>query len=215
MSPKLSDLSSIGAILAVWSLAAYLYPSLPDPMPVHWNLDGEVDGYSTRLWGIAVLCLLPLGVFLLLRVLPSISPQGFRMDRFERALDMIVLAITLAISGLVALALLAAAGGDVPTGTLRPLILGGLFVVIGNFLGKVQRNFFVGIRTPWTLASDEVWARTHRVGAWLFVLAGVAICATALEPRWFLRVLVAAIGGAAILSVAYSFVVYRRLHGFH
>ena len=100
-----------------------------------------------------------------------------------------------------------------PVVTVITLLVGGLFVVVGNYLGKVRRNFFVGIRTPWTLASDEVWARTHRVGGWLFVLAGIAIVASAGGSRQLLPVvLLASVGTAALISVAYSYVVYRKLH---
>ena len=100
-----------------------------------------------------------------------------------------------------------------PALTVMKLLVGGLFVVIGNYLGKVRRNFFVGIRTPWTLTSDEVWARTHRVGGWLFVLAGIAIIASAGSSRLVLPlVLLASVGTAALISVAYSYLVYRRLH---
>jgi uncharacterized membrane protein len=212
--PRTSDVLSLAAVLALAALAAYLYSSIPEAMPVHWNVDGEIDGYAPRFRGIATVLLLPVGVFALLRVLPSISPIGFRIDRFRNVFDIIVLTIMLALCGIGALVLLAAAGSDVPAGTLRPLIIGGIFVVIGNFLGKVRRNFFVGIRTPWTLASDEVWVRTHRLGGWLFVLAGIAVAASAVDPRRFVVVLLAAIGAAAILSVGYSLILYWKLHGF-
>jgi uncharacterized membrane protein len=127
--------------------------------------------------------------------------------------DIISLALTLMLGGVAAVMLLAASGSDVPALTVMKLLIGGLFVVIGNYLGKVRRNFFVGIRTPWTLTSDEVWARTHRVGGWLFVLAGIAIIASAGSTRLVLPlVLLASVGTAALISVAYSYLVYRQLH---
>lgn len=214
MRYKLCDTLSIAAILALGALAVYLYPDIPDPMPTHRDLNGAIDGVSTKAWGMTLSLMLPLLLFLVLKLLPLISPQGFRMEKFQNVMDILVLTITLAVSGMSAMALIAATGSGVPVGTWRALILGSTFLVVGNFLGKIRRNFFVGIRTPWTLASEEVWARTHRVGAWLFMLAGLAIVFLAGDPEKFLVVLLAAVGAAAIISVAYSFLLYWKLHGF-
>jgi len=91
--------------------------------------------------------------------------------------------------------------------------VGVLLVILGNFMGKVTRNFFVGIRTPWTLASEEVWLRTHRFGGRLFVLAGLVLFVLAvLGGGWVVAVI--AIGSATVLSVVYSYLVYRRVEGF-
>jgi uncharacterized membrane protein len=90
--------------------------------------------------------------------------------------------------------------------------LGILFVVIGNLLGKVTRNFFVGIRTPWTLASEEVWYRTHRLAGKLFVAAGLVVAATSFL-RWSVWPIMISIGLASLVPVVYSYVIYRRLEG--
>ena len=95
----------------------------------------------------------------------------------------------------------------------QPRVVGLLFVVMGNFLGKVRKNFFLGIRTPWTLASDEVWAKTHRLGGWCFVTAGVFMAimgVVAPTSTWF----IAAIIAIALIPVVYSFFAYRKIEGF-
>jgi uncharacterized membrane protein len=94
-----------------------------------------------------------------------------------------------------------------------PLMTGGLFILIGNYLSKFPRNFFVGIRTPWTLASDEVWNRTHRLGGWVFILAGLVLAATAFFPG-AMPVVIVVVVVAALVPVLYSLWLYRRLHGF-
>ena len=91
--------------------------------------------------------------------------------------------------------------------------VGILLAVLGNFLGKVTRNFFVGIRTPWTLASDEVWYKTHRLGGKLFVLAGLAVFVLSLAGAGPIAVGVV-IGAAALISVVASYLFYRRIEGF-
>jgi uncharacterized membrane protein len=88
--------------------------------------------------------------------------------------------------------------------------MGVLFVVMGNLLGKVTRNFFVGIRTPWTLANEEVWNRTHRLGGKLFVVAGLVVVAAAFTGVSMWPVFIA-IGLAGLIPIVYSYVLYRRL----
>jgi uncharacterized membrane protein len=213
MKLRLTDVLCLGAVAAVGALAWCLYAAIPERMPTHWNAAGEVDGYMRRPLAIMTSIALPLVTYAVLRLLPRISPVGFKMDEFQHVTDAINLAITLVLAGVAAVVLLAASGSDMPVITVVTLLTGGLFVVIGNYLGKVRKNFFVGIRTPWTLASDEVWARTHRVGGWLFVLAGIAIVASAGSARPLLPVvLLASVGSAALISVVYSYLVYRNLH---
>ncbi|MEZ4364105.1 MAG: SdpI family protein [Kofleriaceae bacterium] len=94
-----------------------------------------------------------------------------------------------------------------------PAALGGLLVVFGNFMGKLTRNFFVGIRTPWTLASEEVWLRTHRLGGKVIVLAGLGLVLSSALGGGFVFV-IAAIALVAVIPIVYSYVLYRRLEGF-
>ncbi|TDJ33558.1 MAG: SdpI family protein [Gammaproteobacteria bacterium] len=201
-------------IIMAFAATALLYPSLPDPMPSHWNAAGEVDDYMALPWGALILPLVMLGTWLLFLALPAISPRGFRMSRFMGAYATIIntiLAFLLLVSGTV---LTAAMGYAVEINRVVPIGIGILFVVIGNYLGKTTRNFFLGIRTPWTLASDEVWRRTHRLAGWLFVLAGLIIAATGVFNIVRVWLFVGVVLVAALLPVIYSFFAYRQLEGF-
>lgn len=208
MSDVLGFLLVAGAFFAV----TVLYASLPDPMPTHWNAAGQVNGWMPKFWGAYLLPLLMAGMWLLFLVLPKISPRGFEMEPFLRAwgvLKVTILALMATIGGLV---LRAAQHGGEMSQTPIFVALGILFAVIGNLLGKVTRNFFVGIRTPWTLASEEVWLRTHRLAGKLFVAAGLLMAASALVglPLWsFIGLLVV----ASLVPVVYSYVIYRRIEG--
>jgi uncharacterized membrane protein len=91
--------------------------------------------------------------------------------------------------------------------------VGLLLVILGNFMGKLTRNFFIGIRTPWTIASEEVWLRTHRLGGKLFVVAGLVLFFSSLLGGGWIPAAVA-IGAAALISVVYSYLLYRRIEGF-
>ena len=126
---------------------------------------------------------------------------------------------TVVVAGIDAAALLAASGRHVPLLVVAQLLMGGLFIVLGNYSGKVRRNYFIGIRTPWTLASEEVWSRTHRFGGWVFVIAGIALVALAWAPATtpaeFPLTLLGVTGVAAVVVVVYSYFVYRGLYGKH
>lgn len=199
-------------VIASFALAAALYSRLPDPVPTHWNLRGEADGFTPKPWGAFVLPLVTAGCWLLFLVLPRLSPRGYRLDRFARVYGIIQVVITGFMFALTCLALLAAIGVPVAMDRVLYAGLGALFIVLGNYLGKVTRNFFVGIRTPWTLASDEVWLRTHRLGSRCFVAGGIVALVGGLAGGGA-PLLVTAVGIAALVPVVYSYVIYRRLEG--
>jgi len=209
------------AILASWALAVAsfvltvaLYSRLPDPVPTHWNLRGEADGFSPKPLGPFTIPLLLLVSCVMLPVLPRISPKDFGMERFRRAFDRIVLATASFLFALDILVLLMAIGARISVGRAVFTMVGALFVVFGNFMGKLTKNFFIGVRTPWTLASEEVWLRTHRLAGKVLVLAGIAVVATGLLGVSAVVPLVI-LGLAAIIPVVYSYVVYRRLERFN
>jgi uncharacterized membrane protein len=210
-------LLSIGltALAASASLVAYFgfHDRLPAQVPIHWNLRGEVDRTVPRDGALSYLLLLP-GVMaatvLLTVLLPWLSPRQFDVERFRDTYDYLM-ALVVAVFGYVhGVTLLAALGLGFD---LNRVLLGGLFLflaALGNVLGKVQRNFWVGVRTPWTLASEAVWVRTHRLAAWTFVAGGLLAFATVLLG---LPPLVGFLlfGLAALVPVVYSLVLYKQL----
>lgn len=213
MSKRLADGLSLFFIAAIAGLAIYLYPDLPDPMPSHWNASGEVDGTLPKPWGVWLLPLAAVFVLAVMKLIPVISPKGFRTDEFAgvlRLFQVLLVAFTAIVGALV---LLAAMGSDVRMEVWIPIGVGLLFIVLGNYLGKVRKNFFLGIRTPWTLASDEVWARTHRLGGRVFVAGGLLLIAAAFVPA-IANGLVVVILALAVIPVVYSYVLYRRIEGF-
>jgi uncharacterized membrane protein len=201
-------------LVGMFGLAAWFYPLLPDPMPIHWNAAGEADDWTPKPWGVIILPLVTLGLWVLFAVLPLISPKGFRLDAARRAYDIIWFVMILFMGAVQLMTYLEALGRGGPgVEQIIPLMTGGLFILIGNYLSKFPRNFFVGIRTPWTLASDEVWNRTHRLGGWVFILAGLVLAAAAFFPG-AMPVFIVVVVVAALVPVLYSLWLYRRLHGF-
>ncbi len=209
---RMSDVLGLLLVVAMFVAVAIQYPSLPDPMPTHWNAAGQVNGWMPKFWGAYLPPLLMAGMWLLFLVLPKISPRGFEMEPFLKAWGVLKVTILAVMAYIGVLVLRAARSGGELSPTAIFVALGVLFAVIGNLLGKVTRNFFVGIRTPWTLASEEVWYRTHRLAGKLFVAAGLFTAAASLAG---LRVwpLVASIAVASVVPIVYSYVIYRRLEG--
>ncbi|MBT8102464.1 MAG: SdpI family protein [Gammaproteobacteria bacterium] len=195
------------------AVSAYLYPTLPEQIPTHWNLAGEVDDYTPKPWGVLIMPLAAVFVFVIMKLIPVISPRGFRTDQFRGVLNIFTVTLVGFMSAVALLVLLAASGRNVHMNEMIFAGVGLLFIVLGNYLGKVRKNFFIGIRTPWTLASDEVWNRTHRLGGWIFVLIGFFLFLNAFirfPEGW----LIGSIVVVALVPIVYSYVLYRKVEGF-
>jgi uncharacterized membrane protein len=200
-------------IAATVAVAIILYPNLPDQIPTHWNLEGEVDDYTAKPWGVAILPLSAILVFVVMRLIPVISPKGFRTDKFMDVIDVFTVTLVGFMCGVAVLVLLEANGQDIRINEMIFTGVGLLFIVLGNYMGKVRKNFFIGIRTPWTLASDEVWSRTHRLGGKVLILIGLFMILNSFV-RFSERWLIAAIVVVALIPVVYSYVIYRKIEGF-
>jgi len=208
-----ADIISTLFIIATLVVAAILYPSLPEMIPTHWNAQGEIDGYMKKPGGVLMMPAMALATFIIMKIIPVISPKGFRTDKFSDVIGVLQVTLVGFMSIVAILVLLEAHGLNVLINEVIIAGVGLLFVVIGNYLGKVRKNFFIGIRTPWTLASDEVWNRTHRMGGKLFMLSGVIIWLGALlrlPLTWTVGVAV----GLVLIPVVYSYFLYRQIEGF-
>lgn len=195
-----------------------MFPFLPDRVPIHWNAAGQVNGYASKWFTLLFYPLMSIGIVGLIRGLMAISPK---LDRQGQRANMNIVSIVFA--GVVLLMLIIqlasiaiALNMPVDMSFVITLALSVLFLVIGNFLGKVRRNLSgIGIRTPWTLANDTVWERTHRLGGWLFVAVGLLGIVCSFVSALRLIVVVGGVLLVAIITTIYSYVVYQRVvtHG--
>jgi uncharacterized membrane protein len=200
-------------VAAAVLMSALFYPRLPETMPRHWNLHGQPDRFLHKPFGPFVGPAVMAGLFLVFLALPAISPRGFRFDSFRPVWEILQVAILGLIFFFHTLVLFSAMGKPVDMNRAVETGVGLLLMVLGNFMGKIMRNFFVGIRTPWTIASEEVWLRTHRLGGKLFVLAGLVVFGSA-RLGWGWIPGAVAIGAATLISVVYSYLIYRQIEGF-
>lgn len=188
-----------------------VYPDLPERVPSHWNLSGEIDGWTSKRWGVFVMPLLLVGGLAMFHFLPRIDPRGANYSKFKGTYEILIITSMIFILG-VHLAMLATAlGKDVSMERLMPIGVGVLFMVIGNLLPRTRPNWFMGVRTPWTLSSDRVWDRTHRLSGHLFVGAGLLILLAALfAPRQATIVMSSSAVVIAVFAFAYSYVIWKQ-----
>ncbi len=195
---------------AMFVLAAVVWRSAPDQIPVHWGLSGEPDRYGGKFQGLLLLPLITLGLYLAMLLLPRVDPRRANYALFEGAYGAIRLSTVVFMGLIYGLILLWVRGVELDVAVVVPVLVGGLLVVIGNLLGKSRPNWFVGIKTPWTLDSKRSWVKTHRLGGWTFVLLGLAFVVLGLAgPAWAIPALVAATAGCLLWLFVYSYLAWR------
>lgn len=203
-------LAGLALIVISFAAAAVLYPHLPDHVPTHWNISGQVDDYSAKWTVLVIFPGLMLGTMGLMAALPWLSPRHFEVEAFRSAYLYIMVVVVAFMAYVQALTLRAAWSGQM---NMNKAIMGGvclLIALLGNVLGKVRRNFYIGIRTPWTIADERVWNATHRLGARTFVVGGLVGFLFAMAWNWPWLSLGSVLSGALVPAI-YSLVYYKRL----
>ena len=200
-----------GAAMLLFTAA--VYSRLPAELPTHWNAAGEVDGWSSRFVGSILLPVIALTTWALINWLPSIDPRRANYDKFRGAYELMANALVAFMTLVHVLVLGVGLGWTLPVGRIIFAATGMLFLVIGNILPLARPNWFFGIRTPWTLTSDRVWDRTHRLGGYLFMICGLLfLVAAAVGRTRYFQVLGPAVIVMALVLVGYSLVSWKREH---
>lgn len=213
MKARTADILSALFIAAAAALAAVLYTDLPAQIPTHWNAAGEIDDYSPKGWGIVMLLGMGVLVWIIMKLIPVISPKGYRTETFAEIVNLFQVVLVAFMSGICVLVLLESYGINVRINESIFIGVGLLLFILGNYMTKMRKNFFLGIRTPWTLASDEVWSRTHRVGGPIFMAGGLLLAVSAFLPIRA-EAMAAVVVVIALVPVVYSYFVYRSVEGF-
>jgi uncharacterized membrane protein len=211
MSLRRSHLA--GGLLVVLSavMSALAFPEMPAEVATHWNAAGEADGQTPKLVALALFPALSAGMLALFAFLPRIDPLGENVAAFREEYDTFVVLLIAFLTYVHGLVLAANAGYEFEMlQTLAPAI-GALYYYVGVLTAHAEQNWFVGIRTPWTISNEEVWNRTHERAAPLFKLAGVAAVSGALVPNYAELLVVAPVVAVALYGTVYSYVAYRQV----
>jgi len=206
-----AELPTLIVIVLMWGLAAWAWPRVPAPMPVHFDLAGTADRFGSRTEGLLLLPIVVSFLYALLLVWPRLDPRRGTFALFARPYALVRLTVftlfLLVYSSLVATAL----GRPVRVDSIISVAAAIAIVLLGNYLPKIQPNWIIGVRTPWTLSSDLAWRRTHRLAGPLLVAAGFLSLAVALfRPDAATYVMLSLLVVTAVISAIYSYLVWRQ-----
>jgi len=198
-------------IILTFITAIYSYPNLPDKIPTHWNSAGQVDNYGGKN-SILIIPFVLLGIYLLFLVIPKIAVFQKNVDDFYKShmfgfkLIMILFLFIIYI-----FTLLSSFGYNLKINYFIFPTLGIMFYYIGYMIKNAKRNFFIGIRTPWTLANDKVWEKTHERGSLLFKILGVyTIIFTFFTSEYAIWFFLVPLFASVIYLFAYSYFIFKK-----
>ena len=192
-------------------LAIVVFPKLPVQVPAHWNYRGEVDGYMGRFWGAFMLPVVTLAMYLLFLIIPGIDPKKRNIAKFRGYFDNFIILIMLFMMTMFVYTLLWTFGHQISITYFMTVAFAILFYYVGVLIGNAQQNWFIGIRTPWTLDNVEVWDKTHQLGGKLYQwVAGLSLLGLFFADQAIIITLVL-ISGVSVFLVVYSYVLHRQL----
>ncbi|MCM1466919.1 MAG: SdpI family protein [Alistipes sp.] len=183
-----------------------VYDALPDMVPTHWGADGEINGYSSKAF--AVFGLPVFLAFLNVIVNVAVMADPKKVNHSEKMKAVVAWFIAVLSLIVVPVCLLAAQGISVNVSFIVPLIVGVIFLLVGNYLPKCKRNYTIGIKLPWTLDSDENWNRTHRLAGYVWTVGSLLFLLAALFGKGLLMLPIMIL--MAVIPCVYSFILYRK-----
>jgi uncharacterized membrane protein len=202
-------------ILAIVTLPfiylAYIWKELPNKVPMHWNIKGEIDRYGDKSELIIIPLLLPLLVYIIFLVVPKIDPKN-KLNKMGNKLQTIKFFLTTFMSILALFIIYTAKNESFTNPNYIILLIGVLFIILGNYFKTIKPNYFIGIRTPWTLENETVWKKTHELGGKLWFLGGIIVVLSSLllfkKQNFTLFLIITGI--ITIIPIVYSYITFKN-----
>lgn len=210
MSNKVTNIWAAALILAALVISLALFSSLPAEMISHWNASGQPDGSTSRTSAVFLVPGMMVMMNLILMGIPLIDPLKHNIDTFRSSYNILIVVINVYMLYIHLVTLLWNLGLRVDMNLLLAPAMGVLFYAAARLMEKAKRNWFIGVRTPWTLSSDTVWEKTHRRAALIFKGMAALMLLMLVLPGWFLLILIVPIFAAMIYLVIYSYVLFRQ-----
>ena len=210
---KKSYLAAVFVVVLSFAVTAYFYPNLPENMATHWNTKGEVDSYMPRFWGSMLVPLMSLGMLGLFAVLPKIDPLKANYKFFGKYYQLVVMSVLVFLLYVHAITLMFNSGYEINMtySVVAPLSI--IFILVGYAMTKTKRNWFMGIRNPWTLNSDTVWRKTHDLGGKLFAVYGIILIFAVIFgfiEDYLLYIIVIPVFVIVAITFIYSYFIYKK-----
>lgn len=199
-------------IIILASLASiYFYPLFPEQVPIHWNFQGEPDNWGSAKFAAFFFPVIIMGMYLLFLFIPYIDPKKERYDQFKNVYHIFKVLLILFMAAIYFISSFNAIGYNISINTWVPSMVGLLFIVLGNYMSKIKFNWFIGIRTPWTLSNEEVWNKTHRFGGKVFIFAGLLFILGQFSPDNFRAPLfIVSVAIVLLGTIGYSYLAYLK-----
>lgn len=191
---KKSIIFALLIVLASFGASTYFYPQMPETVASHWDINGEVNGYMSKFWGLFLMPIISLAIFLFFLAIPKIDPLKSNIEKFRKYFDAFIVVFLLFFLYVHLLTVVWNLGVGFNMAQLMSPAFGVLFYYCGVLMEKAKQNWFIGFRTPWTISSAEVWDKTHRAGGALFKISGII-----------------ALGGLILPAVAFYLVIFPIL----
>ncbi len=205
-----SETVALGIIIISLIIGIYFYPQMPEQIASHWNAQGQADGYMAKFWALFLMPLISFGLFLLFIVIPKIDPLKHNIEQFRKYYDGFVVLI---LAFLFYIYLLTISWGIGIRFNMTQLLVPFfciLFYYCGILIENAKRNWFIGIRTPWTMSNDEVWKKTHKLGGKLLKVCGIIALLGIIFERFALCFVLIPVILASIYAIVYSYFEYKK-----
>ncbi len=197
-------------VLVSFIFGVVIYPRMPARMASHWNIRNEVDGHISRFWGVFLMPLISLGLFFLFLIIPVIDPLRENIKKFQRYFDLFIIFFLLFLLYLYLLTIFWNLGFSFRMSRMLLPAFSLLFFYCGILIEKAKRNWFIGIRTPWTLSNEVVWEKTHKIGGKLFKITGIIALFGFLFPNYAFYLVIIPILGVTLFTFFYSYFLYQK-----
>lgn len=201
----------IAIVLLPFLYLAYIWNQLPERVPVHWNFQGEIDRYGDKIELILIPVLLPLLIYVIFLVVPKIDPKK-KLNKMGNKLQTLKVLMTTFMSILALFIIYSAKNQSFENSNYLILLIGILYIILGNYFKTIKANYFIGIRTPWTLESKSVWKETHKLGGKMWFIGGIIVVLSSfiLDNQPNLIVFLIITGIIAIVPIVYSYLLFRK-----
>jgi len=206
------EIPLITIVLLPFIYLAYIWNELPEKVPMHWNIKGEIDRFGEKSELLLIPILLPLLTYIIFLIVPKIDPKN-KISKMGNKYQHIKILLTTFMSILALFIIYTAKNQSFANPNYIVLIIGVLYIILGNYFKTIKANYFIGIRTPWTLENETVWKETHKLGGKMWFVGGIIVVSSSLilEKQLNFTLFMIITGIITIIPIAYSYFKFKNL----
>jgi uncharacterized membrane protein len=205
------EIPLIVIVLLPFIYLAYVWNQLPEKVPMHWNIKGEIDRYGEKTELLLIPFLLPFLVYIIFLVIPKIDPKN-KLNKMGNKLQTLKVLMTTFMSVLALFIIYSAKNQSFANSNYIVLLIGVLYIILGNYFKTIKANYFIGIRTPWTLENETVWKETHKLAGKMWFIGGIIVVLSSLildeQPNFTLFLIITGI--ISIIPIVYSYIIFKN-----